>query len=201
MCPAYAPRDMRRAMSAPAKRKLSLVESLYLPEILKGMKITLGHLVRNIIDQDHLATVEYPEVRKVMPDRYRGAHRLTTRPDGKVKCVACMCCPTVCPAKCINIVAGEDPEDPIEKVPVRFEIDMLRCIYCGFCVEACPKDAIRMDTRIYEINAYTRQSMVHSKDYMRNLMDQEKPDAGDWYLEHPADAPAAFRPDLEPPKG
>ena len=188
-------------MSAPAKRKLSLAESLYLPEILKGMRITLGHLVKNIIDQDHLATVEYPEVRKVMPDRYRGAHRLTTRPDGKVKCVACMCCPTACPAKCINIVAGEDPDDPIEKVPVRFEIDMLRCIYCGFCVEACPKDAIRMDTRIYEINAYTRQSMVHSKSYLRDLMDQQKPDAGDWYLEHPADAPSAFRPELEPPRG
>ena len=35
---------------------------------------------------------------------------------------------------------------PIEKYPVKFVIDELRCVVCGFCVEACPKDAIRMDT-------------------------------------------------------
>ena len=185
-------------MTQSAKRKMSTIEALYLPEILKGLGITIRHLVTNIFDQDHLVTVEYPEVRKPMPDRYRGAHRLTTRPDGKVKCVACMCCPTACPAKCINIIAEEDPDDPIEKVPVRFEIDMLRCIYCGFCVEACPKDAIRMDTRIYEINAYTRQAMIHSKDYMRDLMDQERDEAQAWYREHPESAPLGWQPALQP---
>jgi hypothetical protein len=32
--------------------------------------------------------------------------------------------------------AGEDPRDPVEKYAVRYEIDTLRCIYCGMCVEA-----------------------------------------------------------------
>jgi NADH-quinone oxidoreductase subunit I len=27
---------------------------------------------------------------------------------------------------------------------VTYEIDILRCIFCGFCEEACPVDAIRM---------------------------------------------------------
>lgn len=184
-------------MAEPRKRKLSTIEALYLPEILKGMKITLGHIWKNLTQQD-FRTVQYPEVRKPMPDRYRGAHRLTTRPDGELKCVACMCCPTACPAKCINIIAGENPEDPIEKYPVRFEIDMLRCIYCGFCVEACPKDAIRMDTRIYEINAYTRQGMIHSRNYMRDLMDGEKPIAAEYYRDNPDDAPGGWRPEYEP---
>jgi NADH-quinone oxidoreductase subunit I len=185
------------ALPQPVK-KLSFAESSYLVEVLKGMALTFGHLVKNLFDQDRFRTIEYPDVRKPMAARYRGAHRLLLRPDGKVKCVACMCCPTICPASCITIIAGEDPDDPAEKFPVEFDIDMLRCIYCGFCVEACPKDAIRMDTRIYEINAYTRQDMVHSKSYMVNLLDGAKPEAEAVYRENPASAPAGYTHDEEP---
>ena len=181
----------------PGKRKLTTAEKLYLPEIMAGLKITFKHIIANIFDQDHIRTVEYPELRKPMPDRYRGAHRLTTRPDGKVKCVACMCCAQVCPARCITIQAGEDADDPIEKYPVEFQIDMLRCIYCGYCVEACPKDAIRMDTGIYEINAFTRQDMIHNKNYLTDLMDGQKPLAETFYRQQAGSAPAGFDTDEE----
>lgn len=185
-------------------RPLDFLERIYLFEIAKGMLITLAHVVRNLISnararpQDTFRTIEYPEMRKPMAERYKGAHRLTTRPDGKLKCVACMCCAQVCPAKCISIVAGEDNEDAIEKYPLEFTIDMLRCIYCGYCVEACPKDAIRMDTGIYEINAFTRQDMVHNKLYMVDLMDGAKPEAATVYRANPENAPAGYRTD-EPP--
>ena len=185
------------ALPAPNK-KLSAPESLYLVEVVKGLVLTMTHIVKNIFDPDRFRTIEYPDVRKPMAPRYRGAHRLTTRADGKVKCVACMCCPTACPARCITIVAGEDPNDPIEKYPVEFQIDMLRCIYCGFCVEACPKDAIRMDTKIYEINAYTRQDMVYNKAYMTNLMDGLKPEAEDVYRASPDAAPDGYTFDSPP---
>jgi formate hydrogenlyase subunit 6/NADH:ubiquinone oxidoreductase subunit I len=117
-----------------------------------------------------------------------------------------MCCPTVCPARCITIVAGEDPNDPIEKFPISFDIDMMRCIYCGFCVEACPKDAIRMDTGLYEISSFVRQDMIHNKAYMIelnktakvNLMDQVKQSSSQaeaFYRANPKEAVDGFRQD------
>jgi NADH-quinone oxidoreductase subunit I len=184
-------------MAVPAVRTRSLFDRLYLWEIFKGLKITMTHVIRNILKQD-FRTIEYPDVQKPLPERYKGAHRLTTRPDGKLKCVACMCCAQVCPARCITIEAGEDQGDAIEKYPVEFQIDMLRCIFCGYCVEACPKDAIRMDTGIYEVNAFTRQDMVHNKAYMVDLMYGTKDEAELHYRDNPDSAPAGF--DAETPR-
>jgi NADH-quinone oxidoreductase subunit I len=34
-------------------------------------------------------------------------------------------------------------------------------VVCGLCVEACPKDAIRMDTGLHTPPEYTRQSFIY----------------------------------------
>jgi len=44
----------------------------------------------------------------------------------------------------------------------------LRCVYCGLCEEACPCDAIRMDTGIYEIAADNREAFVVDKEFLLN---------------------------------
>ena len=72
-------------------------------------------------------------------------------------------CQQACPAECITIVAGEHPKVAYEKYPVVFDIDMLRCVFCGFCVDACPKDAIWM-TRDYELAFFTREEAVFGID-------------------------------------
>ena len=41
----------------------------------------------------------------------------------------------------------------------RFDIDLGVCVYCGYCVEVCPEDAIRMDTGILDLAAYSREAM------------------------------------------
>jgi len=144
-------------------RKLTLSERLYIPEIVKGMGVTIRHLLRNIVRIRNLPTILYPERRRDYSGRFRGKHILTTRDDGTLKCVACYMCAEACPAECITIVAGEHPKLAYEKYPVVFEIDMLRCVFCGFCVDACPKDAIWM-TGDYEMAFFSREEAVFGID-------------------------------------
>jgi len=152
------------------RRELTIWEKLYLPQILGGLKITTVHFLRNLSLHaahslgllKHLSaavTFQYPEQPRPLAVRFRGRHRLTVRDDGTPRCVGCMLCETVCPAKCITIIAGEHPDPNVEKYPIRFDIDLGVCVYCGYCVEVCPEDAIRMDTGILDVAAFSRDQM------------------------------------------
>jgi NADH-quinone oxidoreductase subunit I len=150
--------------------ELTFWEKLYLPQIFCGLKITFGHFFRNLFlhiahrlgrlrQLSASATFQYPEELRPLMSRFRSRHRLTVREEGTPRCVGCMLCETVCPARCITIVPGEHPDPNVEKYPVRFDIDLGVCVYCGYCVEVCPEDAIRMDTGILDVAAYSREAM------------------------------------------
>lgn len=163
------------------KRKMNFLERSYVPEIVKGLGVTVKQFFRaasgkNYHDQQHVwflnrgnVTYEYPEVKRVYPSRYRGRHRLMLRDNGDVRCVACMCCSTVCPANCIHITAAEHDDPTVEKYPTAFIIDELRCIFCGFCVEACPCDAIRMDTGLHVEPFADRNDAYYGRDLLMEL--------------------------------
>ena len=152
------------------------LESIYLWHVFLGLLVTLRHAMGNLFRTRQFRTVEYPESKKTMPPGYRGKHRLLTRPDGSVKCTACMMCATVCPARCIHIEAEEVPDPAIEKAPVVFDIDLLKCVFCGYCVEACPVDAIRMDSGIYTFADFKRSDFVVDKeDLMRTPSQWSEP--------------------------
>lgn len=147
---------------------MGFLENIYIPEIVKGLGITAGHLLRNIRNPERMQTTFYPESRKKLAPRVKLGHRLMQRPDRTVRCTACYCCATACPADCITIVAADHPNPEIEKFAVKYTIDSLKCVYCGFCVEACPCDAIRMDSQqLYPVE-YDRESFIHDVDHLLN---------------------------------
>ena len=147
--------------------KLSLAEKLFLPGVLKGLAITLGHALRMLRGQKKV-TMQYPEERwdANLPEHYRGAPALVTDEHGRERCVSCQLCEFICPPRAITIVPEEIPGDDhwakVEKQPKAFEIDMIRCIYCGMCEEVCPEQAIFL-RKDYAITGTSREEMKHDK--------------------------------------
>jgi len=83
-------------------------------------------------------------------------------------------CSAACPADCIDIIPGASPsEQEKERYPVSFEIDLLKCIFCGFCEMACPEEAIEL-TEIYDFSDYTREKLIIDKDGLLDVYDKTK---------------------------
>ena len=111
---------------------------------VKNLLIGMGVTFKNMLTKP--VTLQYPEVKRTMPTRYRGRHFLNRDEEGVERCVGCSLCSINCPVGCIHVVSAEnDPENPVSKgarYPEVYEINLLRCIYCGYCEEACPVDAV-----------------------------------------------------------
>ena len=122
--------------------------------LLQGLKLTLSYFFSRKV------TLQYPDEKWDVAPRWRGRHVLTKHPSGKIKCVACMLCATVCPAQCISIEAAAEPDN--RKYPEKYVLDLGRCIFCGYCVDACPTEALSMTPR-YEMADYDRDTFFYTK--------------------------------------
>jgi len=155
-----------RVVKVQRNDKLTWLERLYVPMILRGLRTTAGHFFRNLggylRGKPTTFVVQYPEERVVYPDAFRGQPVLVELEGGLPRCVACGLCEFACPTDCITIVAGELPGAGIERYPEQFEIDMSRCMFCGLCEEACPEEAIVMSTEV-EISSFERAGMIFDK--------------------------------------
>jgi NADH-quinone oxidoreductase subunit I len=159
------------------REKLTFWERLYLPALFGGFKITASHLANTLFKGNNVANQVsqgyYPEIPWTVAQNYRGAPYLVRDQEGHTKCVSCQLCEFVCPPKAIKIIPpgpnGQAADRPnAEKMPLEFEINMLRCIFCGFCQEVCPEEAIFLQ-KDYSLTGTSRAEMIYNKEKLLAL--------------------------------
>ncbi len=151
--------------------------------LLKGLGVTLKHAVETYVDdmrktpsryadsqarannlriidqpvdQEGLLTIQYPEERRLLPERFRYIPMLIWDTDtDEERCTACGICAKVCPPQCIWIARATDEKGKPVTRPQDFFIDATICMSCNYCVEFCPFDAIKMN-HDYELATYER---------------------------------------------
>ncbi|MDP6368837.1 MAG: NADH-quinone oxidoreductase subunit I [Planctomycetota bacterium] len=115
---------------------MSVVAS-YINNIVSGVKSTLvGMRITGKYFLKKPITVQYPDERLPIPNRYRGIHYLEQE-----KCINCLACARACPVDCIEMDAVRHGK---ELEWVKFTIDYQKCMFCELCVYPCPKDCIHM---------------------------------------------------------
>ena len=110
------------------------------------MRITGKYLMQKPI------TVQYPDERLPIPDRYRGIHYLEQE-----KCIDCLACARACPIDCIEMDAIRHGK---ELEWVLFTLDYQKCMFCELCVYPCPKDCIHMGQE-FAFVSYDRSEFLH----------------------------------------
>ena len=120
--------------------------------IFKGLGVTFGQMTKKKV------TLQYPDVRINMPERYRGVHQFIPE-----LCIVCNQCARICPTDCISLsgTRNEDKKLRIDTYDINFEI----CILCDLCVEVCPTEAILMTPR-FELASYTRDELYKDMEWL-----------------------------------
>jgi NADH-quinone oxidoreductase subunit I len=114
----------------------------------KGMRIT----ARYGVDPKEEVTLQYPEERWEVPERFRGFlfNDIKT-------CTSCTMCVKVCPIDCISLEAVRGADKKM--VLCSYDINIARCMYCGLCVEVCPPKSLK-HTGGYEMASLARGEQI-----------------------------------------
>ncbi len=75
----------------------------------------------------------------------------------------------MCPALAITI-ESEQREDGSRRT-TRYDIDLTKCIFCGFCEESCPVDSI-VETHLLEYHGEKRGDLYYTKPMLLAIGDK-----------------------------
>lgn len=119
-----------------------MINSFFNPikELAKGLFTVLKNGLKPRV------TLEYPEKKKELNEYFRGKVIYD-----KEKCIKCKLCEKVCPVK--NTIS----------VSNCFSINYASCIFCGNCVENCPKKALHISNE-YELATNDKNKLIFKED-------------------------------------
>ena len=72
--------------------------------------------------------------------------------------------------ECAVTIDVQEREDGTRRTS-RYDIDLFKCIYCGFCEEACPVDAI-VETEVFEYHFENRDESIMTKEKLLAVGDK-----------------------------
>ncbi len=136
---------------------------MFVKEIARGLATTFREMISKPV------TIQYPEEKRPVRQRFKGRHVLKRYENGLEKCIGCSLCSAACPADAIFVEAADNTDDerysPGERYARVYEINMMRCIFCGYCEDACPTEAIVLGDN-YELSFYDRRSTIYDKNML-----------------------------------
>ena len=135
-------------------KELSIKVVKDITSLLTGMGVTLKNFIKKPV------TMQYPEEKIAMTERYRGAVCLIVdEKTGKHRCIACLSCVRICPNYSLSVEPAVDENK--KRYPKKFDYELGQCMFCALCVDVCPTIALEMNKE-YEMATYTRQGLKRS---------------------------------------
>ena len=139
-------------------------------QLVSAVRRAMGVTFRNFFRRP--VTVQYPTVKRVYPDRFRGILALAYEKDtGEEACIGCRLCEFVCPPQVIKVEMLKAEKRNYAKT---FTLELYACEFCELCVQVCPTDAIIM-TKSFDLSTSDRRELLLDKDRLHALGKQFEP--------------------------